>query len=133
MRPALIFLIALLSLSNTAYADVGAMCPAGATVTSKFVKNTSGLPVKIEVTTPGSPAIIISETSQLPPRVTCRARGLVTFLADASTDKGKSFHRVMSRTANGSDGGLLVEAAPDSFNGNFAYSAQFAITIKPAP
>jgi hypothetical protein len=131
-RAALLTLVPLL-FAQGAQADVGAMCAAGATVTSKFVQNTSGLPVKIEVTTPGAPAIVITQTMQLPPGVVCRVRGLVTFLADASTDKGKSFHRVMSRTVTGPDGGLLVEAAPDSFNGNFAYSAQFAIAIKPAP
>jgi hypothetical protein len=128
---ALLPFIALLSLSGTAYADDAAMCPQGATVTSKFVKNTSGLPVKIEVTTPGSPAIVITQTAQLPPGVVCRATGRIGFLADASTDKGKSFHRVMTRTASGPNGGLLVEAAPDSFNGNFAYSAQFSISVKP--
>ncbi|HEY2836157.1 MAG TPA: hypothetical protein VGI89_06265 [Rhizomicrobium sp.] len=97
LRTALVFLA--LMLAQAAQADDSALCPAGATVTSKFVKNSSGLPVKIEVTTPGSPAITISETAQLPPGVVCRAMGRITVLADASTDKGRSFHRVMTRTA----------------------------------
>ena len=130
MRRALL-LTASLTFAAPAFADDAALCPQGAIVTSHFVKNTSGLPVKIEVTTPGAPAIVITQTAQLPAGVVCSATGRIGFLADASTDKGKSFHRVMTRTAPGANGSLLVEAAPDSFNGNFAYSAQFSISIKP--
>jgi hypothetical protein len=129
------FGLALLALTlpgaREARADAGVFCPAGAAVSSKFVQNTSHFPVKLEVTLPGSPAIVITDATQLPPGAVCRVAGLVTFLADASTDNGKTYHRVMSRSVAQSDGSWLAEAAPDSFNGNFAYSAQFAIAVKP--
>ena len=81
---------------------------------------------------PGAPAVIIAANGQLPSGVKCAAGGAVTFLADASSDGGKSFHRVMSRTRAQADGTWLVEVAPDSFNGNFAYTAQFGVMVIPA-
>ena len=123
---------AALASASAARADDRVTCQAGSMIASRFVRGDSRFPVKVEVTTPGAPALIITSTVQLPRGVKCAAGGAVTFLADASTDGGKSFHRVMSRTREQADGTWLVEAAPDSAGGNFAYTAQFGIMVIPA-
>lgn len=130
-RAALFVLLPALA-ASAARADDRVVCPQGATVVSHFVRNTSGLPVRVEVILPGQPALTITQTSQLPATAKCPATGAVTFLADASTDKGKSFHRVMSGTTQAADGSWTVGVAADSFNGNFSYTAQFSIAVKAA-
>jgi hypothetical protein len=129
MRAALVGLLAALTCASVARADDRVMCKQGAGVASHFVRNTSGLPVQVEVILPGMPALTITATKPLPADAKCPATGAVTFLADASTDQGNSFHRVMSRTSQAANGSWTVDVAPDSFNGNFVYSAQFAISV----
>ncbi|HEX3484937.1 MAG TPA: hypothetical protein VHT51_07735 [Micropepsaceae bacterium] len=75
---------------------------------------------------------MVTSTSSLPAGTKCPAAGAVTFLAEASNDDGRTYHRVMSRTRAQTGDTWLVEVAPDSFNGNFGYSAQFDIQIKPS-
>jgi hypothetical protein len=115
----------------SARADDRVVCQKGATVTGRFVRNASRFPVRVSVILPGVPAYTMTETISLPPGAKCPVSVAVTFLADASTDNAKSYHRVMSRTLGQPDGTWLLEVAPDSFNGNFDYSAQFSIRIKP--
>ena len=132
-KPTIPFLLLLgLPLSTPAQADYRVVCQQGAQVVSRFVRNDSHFPVKVEVMLPGSPGIVITATAQLPPGAICRSSGAVTFLADASSDGGKSFHRVMTMNQQQADGSWLVEVAPDSFNGNFAYSALFNLSVKAA-
>ena len=131
-RAALFGLVPVLFCATAAHADYRVICPQGANVASHFIRNSSGFPVQVEVILPGMPALIINAGKQLPANAKCPAAGTVTFLADASTDQGKSFHRVTSRTAQLADGSWTVDIAPDSFNGNFANTAQFGIAVKPA-
>lgn len=129
MRAAFAGLLAALTAASAAQADDRVMCQQGAGVASQFARNTSGFPVQVEVILPGMPALTITATKPLPASAKCPATGAVTFLADASTDQGKSFHRVMSRTRQTASGRWTVDIAPDSFNGNFTYTAQFAIMV----
>jgi hypothetical protein len=131
-RTALLVCLSMFVFANAARADDRVMCAQGALVVSHFVRNSSGFPVQVEVILPGMPALTINAGKQLPANAKCPATGAVTFLADASTDQGKSFHRVMSRTSQAADGSWTVDIAPDSFNGNFASTAQFGIAVKPA-
>jgi hypothetical protein len=126
---AALFLAPVLTLP--ARADDRVTCPAGASIASRLIHPDPHFPVRVSVTPPGAPAATITATAQLPRGVKCAAGGAVTFLADASTDNGKSYHRVMSRTRQQADGTWAVDIAPDSFNGNFAYTAQFGIMVIP--
>jgi hypothetical protein len=128
-RAAFAGLLAALVCAIPARADDRVMCQQGAAVASRFVRNTSGFPVQVEVILPGMPAFIITATKPLPAGAKCPATGAITFLADASTDHGLSFHRVMSHTNLAANGNWTVDIAPDSFNGNFALTAQFAIAV----
>jgi hypothetical protein len=119
-------------LATGARADDRVTCEAGASIASRFIRNDTHFPVRVAVTPPGAPAATITNTTQLPRGIKCPAGGAITFLADASTDNGKSYHRVMSRTRAMADGTWTVDIAPDSFNGNFAYTAQFGIMVIPA-
>jgi hypothetical protein len=125
-------LLAILMLAFPARADDRVTCQAGASIASRFIHGDAHFPVRVSVTPPGAPAAIITSTVQLPRGIKCPAGGAITFLADASTDNGKSYHRVMSRTRAMADGTWTVDVAPDSFNGNFAYTAQFGIMVIPA-
>ena len=129
MRAAFAGLLAALTFTSAARADDRVMCQQGAGVASHFVRNTSGFPLQVEVILPGMPALLITATKPLPASARCPATGAINFLADASTDQGKSFHRVTSHTHLAANGNWTVDIAPDSFNGNFATTAQFAITV----
>jgi hypothetical protein len=131
-RAAVTALLLVPLLVAAARADDRVECQAGSMIASRFVRGDSRFPVKVAVTTPGAPAIVITSTVPLPRGVKCAADGAVTFLADASTDGGKSYHRVMSRTREQADGTWLVEIAPDSASGNFAIATQFGIMVIPA-
>lgn len=117
--------------ASAARADDRVTCAAGASIASRLIHADPRFPVRVSVTPPGAPAAIITATAQLPRGIKCAASGAVTFLAHASTDKGKSYHRVMSRTREQADGTWAVDVAPDSFNGNFAYTAQFGVMVIP--
>ena len=131
-RLSLMVLLAALASASAARADDRVECQQGGSIASRLVRADPHFPVRVSVTPPGAPAAMITAAAQLPPGVKCASGGAVTFLADASSDNGKSFHRVMSRTRALADGTWLVEVAPDSFNGNFAYTAQFGIMVIPA-
>jgi hypothetical protein len=131
LRAAFAGLLAALTVACAAHADDRVMCRQGAGVASHFVRNTSGFPVQVAVILPGMPALTISATKPLPATAKCPATGAVTFLADASTDQGQSFHRVMSHTHRAANGRWTIDIAPDSFNGNLNTTAQFAITVAP--
>lgn len=131
LAPSLALLAALLASVSGARADDRVTCEAGASIASRVIRNDSHLPVRVAVTPPGARAATITNTVQLPRGIKCPAGGAITFLADASTDNGKSYHRVMSRTRAMADGTWTVDVAPDSFNGNFAYTAQFGIMVIP--
>src|SRR6202012_4585026 len=119
-------------LTAGARADDRVTCEAGASLASRFIRNNTHFPVRVAVTPPGAPAATITNAVQLPRGIKCPANGAITFLADASTDNGKSYHRVMSRTRAMADGTWTVDVAPDSSNSNFAYTAQFGIMVIPA-
>ena len=125
-------LAAALASATVARADDRVECQQGSSIASRLVHPDPHFPVRVSVIPPGAPAVTIAANGQLPSGVKCTAGGAVTFLADASSDGGKSFHRVMSRTRAQADGTWLVEVAPDSFNGNFAYTAQFGVMVIPA-
>ena len=131
-RLSVMVLLAALAPLSAARADDRPLCRQGDSIASRLVRADAHFPVRVSVTPPGAPAVTITAAAQLPPGVKCAAGGAVTFLADASSDNGKNFHRVMSRTRALADGTWLVEVAPDSFNGNFAYTAQFGIMVIPA-
>lgn len=128
---AVIPMLAALMAASPAAADDRVVCQQGANVTSRFVSNDSHFPLRVSVIMPGRPGYMITSTSALPPGIKCSASGAVTFLAEASTDNGRTYHRVMSRTRAQTGDTWAVEIAPDSFNGNFAYSARFSVQIKP--
>jgi hypothetical protein len=117
---------------SPAAADDRVVCQQAASVTSRFVRNASHFPVRLSVIVPGRPGYTITSTSSLPSGTKCPTSGAVTFLAEASTDAGRTYHRVMSRTRAQTGDTWLVEVAPDSFNGNFDYSAQFSVQTKPS-
>jgi hypothetical protein len=135
-RPQIVALLVVFSMlpalipASPAAADNRVVCRQGASVTTRFVRNTSHFPVRVSVIVPGRPGYTITSTSSLPPGTNCPSSGAVTFLAEASTDAGRTYHRVMSRTRAQTGDTWLVEVAPDSFNGNFDYSAQFNVQIK---
>jgi hypothetical protein len=131
-RLSLMVLLAAMASVSAARADDRVECQQGGSIASRLVRADAHFPVRVSVTPPGAPAVTITAAVQLPPGVKCASGGAVTFLADASSDNGKSFHRVMSRTRGLADGTWLVEIAPDSFNGNFAITAQFGIMVIPA-
>lgn len=127
------FFLALLAASAAAArADDPVACQQGASIASRMVRTDPRFPVRVSVTPPGAAPVTITATAQLPPGVKCTAAGVVSFLADASSDNGKSYHRVMSRTRALADGTWLVEIAPESANGNFALTTQFGILVIPA-
>ena len=131
-RLSLMVLLAAMASVSAARADDRVECQQGGSIASRLVRADPHFPVRVSVTPPGASAVTITAATQLPPGVKCASGGAVTFLADASSDNGKSFHRVMSRTRGLADGTWLVEIAPDSFNGNFAITAQFGIMVIPA-
>jgi hypothetical protein len=125
-------LSAALAFATAARADDRVECQQGSSIASRLVHPDAHFPVRVSVTPPGAPPVTIAANGQLPSGIKCASGGAVTFLADASSDGGKSYHRVMSRTRAQADGTWLVEVAPDSFNGNFAYTAQFGVMVIPA-
>ncbi len=124
-------LTAIIAVSPAA-ADDRVVCQQGARIKSGFVRNASHFLVRVSVVVPGGAGYTINSTNAPPPGTKCPASGAVTFLAEASTDDGRTYHRVMSRTRAQTGGTWLVEVAPDSFKGNFDYSAQFNVQIKPS-
>ena len=110
-RLSLMVLLAALASASAARADDRVECQQGGSIASRLVRADPHFPVRVSVTPPGAPATMITAAAQLPPGVKCASGGAVTFLAD---------------------GTWLVEVAPDSFNGNFAYTAQFGIMVIPA-
>jgi hypothetical protein len=130
-RLSVMTLLAALAPVSAARADDRVECQRGSSIASRLVRPDPHFPVRVAVTPPGAAPVTITAAAQLPSGVKCAAGGAVTFLADASTDGGKSYHRVMSRTRAQADGTWLVDVAPDSFNGNFAYTAQFGIMVIP--
>jgi hypothetical protein len=130
-RLSVMVLLAALAPLSAARADDRIECQQGDSIASRLVRADAHFPVRVSVMPPGAPAIAVTAAAQLPPGVKCAAGGAVTFLADASSDNGKSYHRVMSRTRALADGTWLVEVAPDSAGGNFAYTAQFGIMVIP--
>ena len=89
---------AVVMIAPQARADDRVTCAAGASIASRLIRSDAHFPVRVSVTPPGAPAAVITSTAQLPRGIKCPAGGAITFLADASTDNGKSYHRVMSRT-----------------------------------
>ena len=131
-RITIMALLAACVCAAAAWADDRVTCAAGASIASRMIRSDAHFPVRVSVPPPGAPAAVITSTAQLPRGIKCPAGGAITFLADASTDNGKSYHRVMSRTRAMADGTWTVDVAPDSSNSNFAYTAQFGIMVIPA-